>query len=321
MHNHRVEGVAFKARQGASPPRVPSRPGAGGDAARRLTIVDSGVAEAERNATPPRPPMLTRRHLLLGLGSLGLALLLPARRAAAAAVASRTWAYRVEISMVFGLLRYTVTGSMVEEIDEGAGRYRMLITGTGTGVSTRIEARGMIDQGRYRPLEMKNLHSLAGRKSWLSISYDYDRGLVDYHTVGHTLLRGRRREVVDVVPMPAAPPVDDAVSTGLNFAAGQLERDADGAYRTTILRRVRPPGEGPEDVAPGGYRVQVVPVRFRVEPDPTTGKLVAEIDMAGWSSWARADQPARLVFAPDRRLESIESRLMFGSAIRMRLTS
>jgi hypothetical protein len=126
--------------------------------------------------------------------------------------------------------------------------------------------------------------------------------------------------VDDVVVLPADKPVDDAVSASLNFAAGRLEQDPDGAYRMNVLRRSRPPGEGPDDVTPGAYRVEVVPVRFRVAPDPGTGKLIASVDMSGWSSWARPDEPARLVFTRERRLESIETRLMWGSAVRMRLS-
>jgi hypothetical protein len=242
------------------------------------------------------------------------------RRAAATPPAARTFEYRVDISMLFGLLRYSVDGSMVEEVDTSAGRYRVDITGSGTGVSTRIEARGLIEDGRYRPLELKSAHSFVGRPSSLSITYDYARGLVDYHAVGHTLLSGRRRQVDDVVVLPPGQPVDDAVSAGLNFAAGRLEQDPDGAYRMAVLRRSRPPDEGPEDVTPGAYRVEVVPVRLQVEPDPLTGKLIAQVDMSGWSSWARADQPAHLVFTPERRLESIETRLIWGSAVRMRLS-
>ena len=265
-------------------------------------------------------PALSRRAVLLGLGSLALGLTRPARRAAATTLAPRTFDYRVDISMLFNLVRYSVGGSMVEEVDTQAGRYRVLITGSGTGVTSRIEARGLIDGGRYRPLELKSAHSFVGRPSSLSITYDYDRGLVDYHAVGHTLLSGRRRQVDDVVVLPPDRPVDDAVSAGLNFAAGRLEQDPDGAYRMTVLRRSRPRGEGPDDVSPGAYRVEVVPVRFQVSPDPGTGKLIARIDMSGWSSWARADQPARLVFTAERRLESIESRLIWGSTVRMRLS-
>jgi hypothetical protein len=239
---------------------------------------------------------------------------------AASAPATRTFGYRVDILMLFGLIQYSVSGSMVEEVDAGAGRYRVLITGSGTGVSTRMEARGLIDDGRYCPLEMKSLHSMAGRQSSLSITYDYARGRADYHAVGHTLLRGRRRQVDDEVVLPPDRPVDDAISASLNFAAGRLKRGPDGAYQITVLRRTRPPGEGPDDVTPGAYRVEVVPVRFQVEPDLRTGKLIGQIDMSRWSSWARVDQPARLVFTADRRLESIESQLMYGSTVRMRLT-
>ena len=265
-------------------------------------------------------PILSRRAALLGLGSLVLGLAHPTRRAAATPAATRTFDYRVDISMLFDLLRYFVGGTMVEEVDAHAGHYRVLISGSGAGVSTRIEARGLIDNGRYRPLELKSAHSFVGRPSSLSITYDYSRGLVDYHAVGHTLLSGRRRQVDDVVVLPPGQPVDDAVSAALNFAAGRLEKDPDGAYRMAVLRRSRPRGEGPDDVTPGAYRVEVVPVRFQVAPDPGTGKLIARIDMTGWSSWARADQPARLVFTAERRLESIESRLIWGSAVRMRLS-
>jgi hypothetical protein len=265
-------------------------------------------------------PGLSRRAVLVGLGSLALGLFLPRRPAVAGSLAARSFEYRVDISMLYALLRYSVGGSMVEEVDTSAGRYRVLITGSGTGVSSRIEARGLIDNGRYRPLELKSSHSFVGRPSSLSITYDYTRGLVDYHAVGHTLISGRRRQVDDVVTLPPDQPVDDAVSAGFNFAAGRLEQAPDGAYRMFVLRRTRPKGEGPDDVTPGAYRVEVVPVRFQVEPDPATGKLIAQMDMSGWSSWARADQPARLVFTAERRLESIETRLMWGSAVRMRLS-
>src|SRR5262245_61218882 len=151
-------------------------------------------------------PFLSRRAVLLGLGSIALGLALPIRRAAAATLAARTFEYRVDISMLYALLRYSVGGSMVEEVDTTAGRYRVLITGTGTGVSTRIEAKGLIDNGLYRPLELKSAHSFLGRPSTLSISYDYARGLVDYHALGHTLLSGRRRQVDDVVILPSDKP-------------------------------------------------------------------------------------------------------------------
>src|SRR4030095_1515405 len=102
--------------------------------------------------SPMSEPALSRRAVLLGLGSLLLGLAIPARRAAASLPARRTVDYRVDISMLFALLSYSVGGTMVEEVDAGAGRYQVLITGTGAGVTTRVEARGLVDNGRYRPL-------------------------------------------------------------------------------------------------------------------------------------------------------------------------
>jgi hypothetical protein len=260
---------------------------------------------------------LDRRSFLLGLAALSLGALVPG---ASGAGTRRTFPYRVDISMLWGVVRYSVAGSMEEQIDGEARRYRVLITGTGTGVESRIDARGLIDDtGRHRPLEMQNTHVLAGRESWLSITYDYGRGVVDYRSVGHTLLLGRRRQVDDVVALPAGRAVDDAVSAGLNMVAGRVDQDASGAYLMSILRRMRPSGEGPDDVTPGAYRVQIVPVRFRVEPNAGTGKLVARVDVSGWSSWARPDAPAQLVFTPDRRLQALEARLALGSTVRMQI--
>jgi len=54
----------------------------------------------------------------------------PTRSAtAAAAPSTRTFGYRVDILMLFGLIQYSVSGSMVEEVDAGAGRYRVLSPG------------------------------------------------------------------------------------------------------------------------------------------------------------------------------------------------
>src|SRR5262249_24517343 len=132
---------------------------------------DGRVARSVNVAMSERA--LSRRAVLVGLGSLALSLALPIGPVAAATLAARTFAYRVDIAMRYALLRYSVGGSMVEEIDANAGRYRVLITGSGTGVSSRIEAKGLIDNGRYRPLELKSAHSFLGRPSTLSITYDY----------------------------------------------------------------------------------------------------------------------------------------------------
>ena len=74
-------------------------------------------------------PALSRRAVLLGLGTLTLGSWFPILRAAAAPPAARTFGYRVDILMLFGLIQYSVSGSMVEEVDAGAGRYRVLSPG------------------------------------------------------------------------------------------------------------------------------------------------------------------------------------------------
>src|SRR5262249_57133899 len=104
------------------------------------------------------------------------------------------------------------------------------------------------------------------------------------HAIGHTLLGGKRRQMDDVVALPPDEPVDDAVSAGLNFAAGRLEQDPDGAYRMTVLRRSRPRGEGPDDVPESIYKVEGVPLRLEGEPDPRTGKPIPRIDLSRRSS-------------------------------------
>ena len=50
-----------------------------------------------------------------------------------------------------------------------------------------------------------------------------------------------------------------------------------------------------------------------------TGRLTARMDLTGFSSWARPAQPARVAFAADRHLESVESPLMLGTNFTLRL--
>src|SRR5262249_39780011 len=101
-------------------------------------------------------------------------------------------------------------------------------------------------------------------------------------------------------------------SAELNFAADKLDRDPDGTYRTYIVRRSRPENEGPDDVSPSGYRAELIPLRFQVVADQTSRRLRAKIDITGFSSWARRDQPAPVTFGPDRHLQSVPSKLMLG---------
>ena len=101
--------------------------------------------------------------------------------------------------------------------------------------------------------------------------------------------------------------------------ANKLDQDPDGTYRTLIVRRSRAENEGPDDVSPSGYRAELVPLRFRLTPDAATGRLNALIDITGFSSWARRNEPARVTFTPDRRLETVQSKLILGTTLKVRI--
>ena len=222
------------------------------------------------------------------------------------------WDFSVDVGVLFDLITFSLKGVLVKEIDLAAARYRITMNGEGDNISLHTDAAGVIRQGRFTPVD---LHSTS------TIRYDHDRGTVEYHSVSHTFFLGRRRQVDDVLKLPTDRHVDDLLSAELNFSANMLDRDPDGTYRTYIVRRVRPDNEGPDDVSPSGYRAELVPLRFQVAPGETPGRLRALIDITGFSSWARHNQPAQVVFGPDRHLESVQTKLMLGTTFKARLTS
>jgi hypothetical protein len=169
------------------------------------------------------------------------------------------------------------------------------------------------------PTETRSSHTVRGRENRLALSYDYERGVVSYHVVAHTLLLGRRWQVDDVVRLAPGQHVDDLISAVLNFAANALDVDSDGAFRITVVRRARSANEGPDDVSPTGYRAELATVRFHAATDAATGRMTALVDLTGFSSWARPARPARVVFGADRYLESATSSLILGTTFALRL--
>jgi hypothetical protein len=256
---------------------------------------------------------VSRRQFLL------LALALLATRRAEADAARQRGTYRVDVGVLYGLLSLSMTGVVVAEIDAAARRYRVRIDGQGSGAELHTDTSGIIRDGRFLPTESKGRQTLRGRENTASIRYRHDAGVVEYHSVGYTLLLGRRRQVDDVVRIPPGQHVDDLVSAYLNFAANKLETDADGSYQTLIARRAWKDDEGPDDVSAAGYRAQLTPLRFRVTPDAQTGRLSGELDMKGLSSWARAGQPARMTFDSSRHLESVHTSLILGTTVAVRI--
>ena len=262
-------------------------------------------------------PSLSRRAFL----AAPLSLLLAPGAALAGKVARQPFEFSADVGILFDLITFSLKGSIVEEVDYTAGRYRVTMTGEGDKISLDTEASGMIRDGRFMPLETHSHSTIRGRESWVKLVYDHDRATVDYHSVAHTFFLGRRRQVDDVLKLPADRRVDDLLSAELNFVANKLDQDPDGTYRTFIVRRARPENEGPDDVSPSGYRAELIPLRFKVAPDDASGRLRALIDITSFSSWARRNEPARVTFGPDRHVESVQSKLMLGTKFSARLTA
>ena len=227
----------------------------------------------------------------------------------------------VNMGVLFNLITFALRGTVVKEIDHTAGRYRVSMNGEGDSISLHTDARGMIRQGRFMPVQIHSHNTIRGRESRLDMVYDHDRGTVEYHSITHTFFLGRRRQVDDTLKLPADRRVDDLLSAELNFAANMLEQDSDGMYRTFIVRRSRPEDEGPDDVSASGYHAELIPLRFQAVPEGASGRLRALIDITSFSSWARRNQPARVTFGPDRHLESVETKLILGTTFKVLLAA
>jgi hypothetical protein len=261
-------------------------------------------------------PSMSRRKFL----SL-FSVLADIRPAGDGAVARSQNAYKMDAGVFYGLMNLKITGTIASEVDPVARRWRVTTDGQGAGVVHRAESVGFVREGRCYPTASRMEQTIRGRDATVSVGYDYARGLVEYHSVSHTFFLGRRRQVDDTLRLPPGQPVDDLASGSLNFAANKLDGDGQGGYRTLIVRRAWKDNEGPDDVSASGYRAMLAPVWFRVTPDPATGGLRGQLDMTSLSSWARANQPARLSFDAQRHLQSFETSLILGTTVSLRLAS
>lgn len=237
----------------------------------------------------------------------------------ARAAASLERTYAANVGILFNLLTFTVEGTIAEEIDRPGQRYRVTMNAEGSGVTSETRGSGIIRGGRFKPTQLESIHTVRGRENRTSLAYDYDRGLVEYHSVSYTLLLGRRRQADDVLRLSPGQQIDDLFSAELNFAADKLDRDPDGAYRVTVVRRARSASEGPDEASAQGYGAEFATLRFHAEPEKSTGQLAAWMDLTGFSSWARSSQPARVWFTPDRHLESIDSSMILGTRFTLRI--
>ena len=251
------------------------------------------------------------RRTLLGT-ALAWALVRP-RRSAAAALEARKGAFNARAAILFGTFRFEESGVIDETIDRGTGRYEVRITGRGPDMTTEIESTGMLRDGRWAPLRFADRFAVYGRESRLEITYDYAQRLIQYRGRSETFLLRRLRMTDDTLAMPAGGHVDDVVSATLNYAEGRWPVEADGRLVTRVVRRQRLPGEKPDD-AERRYRAELVPFELRVASE-SSGRATALLDMTRFSSWAREEEPARIVFGADRRPESITATLILGTSL------
>src|SRR5262249_45638098 len=163
-------------------------------------------------------PKLSRRQLL----TLPLGLLVLPRLASAETPIRKTFSYQADMGVLFDLLTFHVTGTVVEEIDYASGGYRVVLPREGSGVTHPTDSLGVSRGGRFLPTASWSEGAIRGRENRSSTRYDYERGTIEFHSSGHTLILGRLRQVDDVLKLPTGHPVDDLASATLNFAAGQL---------------------------------------------------------------------------------------------------
>lgn len=235
-----------------------------------------------------------------------------------AETAVRNTPYVADAEVLYGALAFQVAGTIREAVDAVEGRYEITARGDGRGIANGLEAQGVMRDGRWAPLAASTWFDVAGRRSETRIRYDWSRRRVEYHYRGETFFLRRRRVADDVVEIPDRAHVDDAFSAILNFAEERWPAEGDGTLRTLVVRRRRPEGEGPDDVA-GVYRAELVPFVLKVEEDRETRRPAASFDLTRFSSWARDGQPARIEFDAGRRPVSIAASLILGSSLRIQL--
>jgi len=262
--------------------------------------------------------MSTRWLNRRGFLTLPLAVLVAPWAEAWAELQRRRSSYTADSVILYDLFTFRVVGAVEERIDRAAGRYDVTIAGQGTKIANRVESHGRLVEGRWAPLHTTGFFQVAGRESRSEVEYDWERRTIDYHAQAETFFLRRRRFVDDSVAIPPGRHVDDAVSAMLNYADGQWPVGPDGRLHTFVIRRRRGEREGPDDVETS-YRAELVPFALSVGTD-TAGVSTAQIDMTRFSSWARADQPARVVFGPGRRPSLIASSLILGTSLAIRFT-
>lgn len=258
--------------------------------------------------------ILNRRQFL----TLAFALGITPGRPFYADAGMRRGPYVVDVALLYSMLSFHLEGAIEEHIDRAAGRYTVQGAGQGDRISSRVESRGTLRDGRWAPERAASHFEVYGRQSKTEISYDHGHRSVEYHARGETFLMRRQRVVDDVLTIPDGMHVDDAVSALLNYRDGRWTPDAEGRLRTHVVRRRMNENEGPDEVA-RSYKAELAPLELTVVPDPETRQPAALLDLSRFSSWARTGKPARIVFDNERRPRLISGPMILGSSLSIRI--
>jgi hypothetical protein len=256
---------------------------------------------------------LNRRDFL----TLILAALLTPAGLGAEAV-GRQGTFAADVGILYQMLTFHMKGDVQESVDRVAGRYDVQVSGQGDAIANRIESSGILRAGRWVPLRSASWFQVRGRESRTQVIYDYERHVIEYHARGETFFMRRLRVVDDMVPLPAGVVVDDAISALLSYRDGSWVPRPDGRLQTHVVRRRRAENEGPDDVAQA-YRAELIPLELKIESDPETRKPAALLDLSRFSSWARENRPARIVFDGERRPALITGSMILGTSLTIRL--
>ena len=237
-------------------------------------------------------------------------------RTAAAPPQTRGW-YTADVGVLYDMLTFHLEGTIEETIDRQSGRYHVVIAGQGASISNRLDAFGILGEKRWMPLHSESWFNVHGRVSSTKVDYDYTRHTAEYHARAETFFLRRLRAVDDVLALAPGVQVDDVISATLNYADG-FWTPQDGVLRTFVVRRRHATDEGPDDVA-SVYRAELAQLEARVSPGTEQGKSTALFDLSPFSSWMRPSRPARIVFGNNRRPELINSQMILGSSVTIRL--
>src|SRR4026209_667720 len=133
--------------------------------------------------------MITRRRLLAAIPA---AILVTWGRALGLENGRSVLGYHLDLSVLFNVLTLSMTGTVPQETARKVSRYRVTMNGKGVGISTGTEATGLIQDGRFKPLESRSFHVIRGRSNTSVTTYDYARQRAELHAAAYPLLLSRR---------------------------------------------------------------------------------------------------------------------------------